>query len=88
VDVVNTDFTGLYRGVDVSNTLFTNTAITVRGSDFVNTMQGITSAGSVSDRFYDNEFFLPDDYFGAEMGDPNVAVWGVYMLRSFTPVAI
>jgi hypothetical protein len=80
-DVQNCDFTGLYRGIDMANTMYAGTVLNVTGSDFVNNMQGITSAGSFNDRIHNNEFEVPDVYWGNTLGFPDVDSWGVYMLR-------
>lgn len=81
VKVNDSEFTGLFRAVDVKRTTYSPTLLGLHGNTFDNNMQGLLSEGSNDDLITGNIFKVPDIYNGNPTSgtDPLVYAWGASM---------
>jgi hypothetical protein len=81
VKVNDSEFTGLFRAVDVKRTTYSPTLLGLHGNTFDNNMQGLLSEGSNDDLITGNIFKVPDIYNGNPTSgtDPLVHAWGASM---------
>jgi hypothetical protein len=76
--VTASEFTGLFRGVDVGRTVLGPGHLELGSSTFIDNMQGVLNQGSNLDRITGNTFIMPDTYFGEPQ---NIPAFGVYMFE-------
>jgi len=76
--VTASEFTGLFRGVDVGRTVLGPGHLELGSSTFIDNMQGVLNQGSNLDRITDNTFIMPDTYFGEPQ---NIPAFGIYMFE-------